>query len=134
MGKVVLQRRTRSGKIDVLGVKFTDTPPWALTCINLAPRIVSHFKSDDLFDCLLQLRHENEQQGAQIICAGARLDVYPSRMSREMGGGRKAYVLTPGQHARADDLVDIFGEAGENTVGSVEAQKAWFEAWLRSLQ
>jgi hypothetical protein len=63
----------------------------------------------DLFEALADLRQSLEEQGIRLFCNGARTDVWPSGMSRSMSGGRKAYVLRLGTHAR--DLVDIFDGA-----------------------
>lgn len=41
----------------------------------------------DVFDCLLSLRQELEERGLQIRVNGACVDVWPSPMSRSMGGG-----------------------------------------------
>jgi hypothetical protein len=38
-----------------------------------------------------------------------------------------------GQQGRLEDLVDIFGEAPAEKVGTVEEQKAFYWKWLDSL-
>ena len=38
--------------------------------------------ADDFFDALRQIRLELETQNAMILCNGARIDAYPSGMSR----------------------------------------------------
>jgi hypothetical protein len=60
---------------------------------------------------------------------GARRDVWPSGMSRDMGGGLKAYVMRYGEQAHRKDLVHIFDEAPEALVGSVREQRDFFERW-----
>jgi hypothetical protein len=54
-------------------------------------------------------------------------------MAREMGGGRKVYVLRMGRQARMSDLVDSLEEASLELVTTVAAQTAAYEAWLDSL-
>lgn len=103
-------------------------PPWALALggINLD---AAEFVGPDLFEALCLLRQALEKIGAQALCAGARKDVYPSGMSRGMGGGRKAYVTKIGAPASRDDLVNIFDYAGPELVGSVEEQRAFHREW-----
>ena len=91
------------------------------------------FLADDLFDALVALRGELEDMGAQLLCAGARPDVFPSGMSREMGLGIKAYVNRIGFPSRRADLVDIFDCAAAG-VGSVAEQNAFHKKWLESLK
>jgi len=92
------------------------------------------FTDNDLFGALLKLRLQLEQKGYLLLCNAARKDAYPSRMAREMGGGRKIYLLTPGVQARREDLVDIFGAASLDQVGTVAKQHAFYENWIRSLK
>jgi hypothetical protein len=91
------------------------------------------YEGHDLFECLTLLRQDLETEGWYILCAGARIDVYPSRMARDMGGGRKAYVMRLGVPAKSDDLVDTFATAQIEQVGTVEEQLAYYERWLKSL-
>jgi hypothetical protein len=89
----------------------------------------------DLFDCLTQLRSQYlEKQGYLILCNGARIDTYPSRMSRQMGGGRKAYITRMGFQAKMNDLVDIFDPVDDpNIISTVSEQIEFHEKWLKSL-
>ncbi len=54
----------------------------------------------DLFQALVQVRQEFEQEGYRLLCVGSRRDVTPSRMSRSMSGGRKAYIVRRGYPLR----------------------------------
>lgn len=45
----------------------------------------------NLFNALMQVRRLLEPEGLTPALEGACLDVYPSRMALEMGGGRRAY-------------------------------------------
>ena len=78
----------------------------------------------DLFDALMQVRRQLEADGRIPCVAGARLDVYPSGMSRQMSGGRQAYVHVHGRRPDRDDLVDIFESADPADVGTIEQQRA----------
>lgn len=96
-----------------------------------------HYSSSaaDLFDCLSVLRLEHlEPLGLRIQCNGARQDVYPSRMSRQMSNGRKAYTLRLGAPARREDIVDIFEPAPEKSpLATVAEQRTFYKRWLASL-
>lgn len=92
------------------------------------------FSGDDLFDALVKLRTQLERHGCQLLCKGARPDVFPSGMSRSMGGGRQAYIMRLGKPARMEDLVDIFDFAAAEQVDVVDAQKEFREKWINSLQ
>lgn len=87
----------------------------------------------DLFEALSLIRLETEKHGYLMLCNGARKDAYPSRMSRQMGGGRKLYLFKNGLQARREDLVDIFESTEYEQVGTVAEQRVAYEAWLRSL-
>jgi len=87
-----------------------------------------------LFDCLCALRTFLAERNACILCNGARIDAYPSRMSIQMGGGRKLYVLRIGEQAVLKDMVDIFDETTIDKIGSVAEQKDFYRKWLSSLK
>lgn len=56
--------------------------------------------ADDFFDALRQIRLELETQNVMILCNGARIDAYPSGMSRQMSLGRIVYLIEPNGAAR----------------------------------
>lgn len=91
------------------------------------------FEGNDLFESMKSLRRHLEQREMLLLCNGARVDSYPSQMSRQMGHARRVYLATMGQQTRREDLVDIFGEAPVEKIGSVDAQRAYHDDWLRSL-
>lgn len=88
---------------------------------------------NDLFDCLTNLRRELEPRGWQLLCQGARTDVYPSGLSRDTGRGRRAYVLVKGQRPQPGTSVPIFDVAQPTQVGSVADQERYFREWCKSL-
>lgn len=90
-------------------------------------------RNGDAFEALCKIRLELEKVGFLLLCNGARRDAYPSRLSRQMSGGRKVYLHRPSVQGRRDDLVDIFDPASLDQVASVAEQRATFEAWLGSL-
>ena len=68
----------------------------------LSPAI--EVSGEDVFDCLIEARRILEGKRIQMLCNAARKDVYPSRMSRQMSGGTKAYVMKLGKPAMREDL------------------------------
>src|ERR1700704_624925 len=92
---------------------------------------VISIRDEDLFGALVQLRLQFEKTGRFLLCSAARKDAYPSRMLREMGGGRKVYLLRPGEQARKEDLVDVFEPAAFEQVCTVANQRLGYEGWLR---
>ncbi len=91
------------------------------------------FEGTDLFEALLQLRANLEQRGIRVLCNGARVDIYPSGMSRSMSAGRKAYLVRMGMRAELNDLVDIFDYADASLMGTVAQQADFRKKWLASL-
>jgi hypothetical protein len=95
------------------------------------------FSANDFFDSLVKLRnwiYEKEQ--LLPMCKGALINVYPSRMSRQMSNGMKAYYLTKQKQAHTSDIVDIFdlvkvGE--EDKLSTPKQQLEYFKKWIKSL-
>ena len=85
----------------------------------------------DCYAALQGVRRKSEGRGWSVHCLGARRNVWPSAMSRDMGGGFKAYLMTMGQPAT--ELVDIL-ELDESPDGSTVAeQEAFRKSWFDSL-
>jgi hypothetical protein len=101
---------------------IADEAPWDLA-LELGERRYAA-SGADLFDSLTSLRGALEVEGRLICIEGARADVYPSGMSRQMGGGRRAYRHVPGRRPDRSDLVDIFDATCCDDVVSVDDQLA----------
>jgi len=125
--------RLADGTIKKCSVEILSPLPWRIifSGLNLQK---CEFAGDDLFEALIALRLELERTGAQALCAGSRPDVFPSGMSRDMSGGRKAYVTRLGSPSRTSDLVDIFDYAEPESVSCVEDQKLFHKRWIESLK
>lgn len=91
-------------------------------------------QADDCFAALQIIRREAEGRDWKICCKGARRNVWPSAMSRQMGGGVKAYVLKMGQQAQADSLIEIFDDDDPEWYSWVSDQEAYANAWFESLR
>lgn len=130
--QVRLSISTLKGDKDVCVLEFASGKPVQMTasCAVLGTISVT---ADDLFEALNLIRLETERHGYFVLCNGARVDAYPSRMSRQMGEGGRLYVFKAGVPAKREDLVDLFESAELQQVGTVAAQRMAYEAWLRSL-
>lgn len=106
--------------LGVLGI--AEAAPWDLF-LELGDRRYSS-TGDDLFESLTSLRYALEGDGLLICVEGARADVYPSGMSRQMGGGRRAYRHVAGRRPSRADLVDVFDATPCEEVVGVDAQLA----------
>ena len=93
----------------------------------------SVFEASDFFECLKKLRRLLEKYGYLICCYGARPDVYPSRMSRQMSKGRIAYLMKIGEPATRNHLVNIFQSVSADKIDTIESQEAFYEKWIKSL-
>lgn len=91
------------------------------------------FSDDNLFSALSKLRLRLEEDDYLLLCNAARRDAYPSRMTLEMGGGRRIYLLRGGVQTSREDLVDVLGAATIDQVCTLAEQRTSYENWLRSL-
>jgi len=117
-------------------IEFSTSEPWELRLFDKnTGKLKFSCKASDLFDCLIVLREQYLEKKKYIIqCNGARKDVYPSRMSRQMSGGLKAYSMQLGEPANAPQLLDIFDyEKDLSCLATVNEQKEFYEKWLDSL-
>jgi len=133
MESVALKVSLPSGQTEDCQVDFSPMAPFRLIARSPALGTVET-QGDSLFAALTQLRIDAEAAGCRLLCNGARLNAYPSRMSSEMGGGRKVYVLRSGHQARRSDMVDIFEPASIEDIATVQEQREFYAAWIRSLQ
>ncbi len=92
-----------------------------------------------LFEALCDLRSVTDELGLKICVNGARVDAFPSGLSLDMGGGQMLYMLRRRSRIerllhlplrRTGRLVDIFGPAPCDAIGSVEQQRHYYERWL----
>ncbi|WP_084339486.1 hypothetical protein [Pseudomonas indica] len=108
---------------------FYDDDPITIE-INLDEHKTS-FTGSNLFECFSKLRAELPD--IKFLCKGAKLNVYPSRMTSQMAGGLLAYELTLGKQALRENLVNIFDPEEENIVQNPDEQKDYFMKWIKSL-
>ncbi|MDW6092419.1 hypothetical protein SBX64_07660 [Vibrio rhizosphaerae] len=97
-------------------------------------KIQIEIEASDLFIASTVLREHLEQRNCKLLCNASRRNIFVSTMSREMGGGRKGYIVQIGQPASRDTLVDIFGYVDSSLVVSIEEQQLFHEKWIESLR
>lgn len=103
-----------------------------LTCEYREKSIFAEAK--DYFEAFCRIREKLEEEGIIPFCYGASLDVYPSRMSRQMSKGKAAYKIEIGKQARRENIVQIFEEGPDVIPSKVHVQREYFEEWLNSLK
>ena len=87
-------------------------------------------KSNDYFGAFNQIRRKLEAKQIRLLSWGARRDVWPSGMQRDMGAGLTAYQLLE-DGTNNPDARSIFEYAGPETIGTVDEQKANAEKWYQ---
>jgi len=116
-------------EIGALAVEVFEDPSCKLVVRGLG-LISREFHGEDLFEALIGLRIALERMGCRLLCAGARADVYPSGMARDLGSARKAYILRIG--FPGVDLIDIFTSAAPELIGTVEEQQKFYDKWMQN--
>ncbi|EKT62507.1 hypothetical protein [Providencia burhodogranariea] len=84
----------------------------------------------DFYECFARLREQNAD--ITFLCKGAKINVYPSRMARQMSGGMMAYECTIGQPALLENIVSIFDFDEHNIAKHPDEQVAFHQEWLNS--
>ena len=102
-----------------------------LVCEYRGKRISA--EAHDYFEALSNVRLELEKEGLIPFCYGASLNVFPSKMARQMGGGKVAYKMEMGKPAPRESLVRIFEQGPDVIPSPVALQKEYFNDWLASL-
>ena len=92
MSKVhTIRTMSTTGLFNTLTIEVFSTIPGKLVASGLGLNN-REFAGVDLFAAFLELREELEKAGHLLLCAGSRVDVWPSGMSRSMCGGVRAYI------------------------------------------
>jgi hypothetical protein len=121
-----------SGRIVFGQLSYSAQPPWQMS-LAAADVVNLQCEERDLFECMVVLRRHLQKQRWSLLCSGARKDVYPSGMSREMSGGQMAYRHKPGVGPAREDLVDIVDYTPPDSIGTPEEQRQYRASWLQSL-
>lgn len=125
--KLVLGQEVSESKIFLLN---SDIPCRECVLLFKHKTIGIHeFASRDYFEALVLLRLFLEELGVSLLCNGARVDLYPSGMSRDMAKGIKAAVLA--EHGKRPQTFNIFEYQPGIQLATVAEQKAFYQSWLR---
>src|ERR1700733_16300281 len=89
---IFIKAKLPDGEIRDLQLTVSLDSPWTLEYRDADGR-VHCYKERDLFEALREMRKGLESTGVQLLCAGARTDVWPSGMSRSMEGGSQSSTL-----------------------------------------
>ncbi|MDE9430161.1 hypothetical protein KKJ06_21445 [Xenorhabdus bovienii] len=69
-----------------------------------------------------------------FLCKGAKINVFPSAMSRDMSDGIVAYENTLGQYASSEDTVHIFDFDDKDVDVTPKEQREFHFKWIESLR
>lgn len=89
------------------------------------------YESHDCFDCFGLLRADYPH--ISFLCKGAKVNVYPSRMSSQMSCGMVAYQMELGRRADREDMVRIFDYEDTDITNNIQEQEDFFKRWITSL-
>ncbi|WP_415770385.1 hypothetical protein [Pseudomonas sp. LB3P38] len=89
------------------------------------------YTAHDLYVCLGLLRADFPE--TKFLCKGAKLNVYPSRMSSQMSAGVVAYELHMGKPAESEDIVNIFDYEENEITQDIQQQRDYYKRWIESL-
>jgi hypothetical protein len=128
--EVIVELRNKAEK--KCQVDISESAPWKLIFTGVG-LVRLEIEADDLFKACVLLRERLEQLGCKLLCNGARKNIIASGMSRQMGGGRKGYIVQLGRPALRSNLVDIFDYADSSLIASIEQQKSFYNKWVSSL-
>ncbi|MFI9561588.1 hypothetical protein [Nonomuraea endophytica] len=120
----------REGMVEQVRISFTIKGDSSVSLTRANGSTISA-ASVDLFDCLAIIRQDLESDGWLLLCNGARRDVYPSPMQRQMARGRYAYLHMQPRTSNSPPHVDIFEPADLACVGTVAEQKETIRRWMQ---
>lgn len=89
-------------------------------------------EGNDYFSCLVQLRRKTPY--IRFLCKGAKINVYPSNMARQMSQGMVAYELVIGKQATRENIVHTFDFDDENISENPDEQMEFYKKWAGSLR
>jgi len=98
--------------------------------VTMPDGMLRNYTGADFFLCLGKVRKEFSD--VRFLCKGAKINVYPSRMSSQMSNGIVAYELRWGEPADESDIVNIFDYENQGLVTDIQEQTAYYQGWLQS--
>jgi hypothetical protein len=132
MEKLAIQNIDGYGE-DATITYYRETKPSGLWVLEFTSSVIKNKYVDvDIFECLISLRQDLASYNYFPLCNGARIDVYPSGMCRDMGNGLVALKCRLGEQTNIEDLVGVLDYAQPYLIGSVEEQLEFHQRWLNS--
>ncbi|WP_435749094.1 hypothetical protein [Microbacterium sp. PMB16] len=119
---------SRDGVVHEATISWQFTPDYRWTVSIESPSFDAFEATEnDAFEALCTVREHLEPQGWRLGVVGAQIDVWPSGMARDQGGGKAAYRIS----ARgAGAVVQTFEPADPATVTTVAEQRAAADQWF----
>lgn len=118
------------GKIQKAKIEYDDRK---MTLIFKSDHITSKaYQSDDLYCSFALLRADYPD--VKFLCKGAKINVFPSRMSSQMSSGMVAYEMRMGWTAENDDMVRIFDYEDTDITSDYREQKEFYKRWINSFR
>lgn len=100
--------------------------------ISISDIYQNEFSGTDFFDCFAKLR--DELKDVIFLCKGAKINVYPSGMARDMALGMAAYEFNLGEEVTRENLVGTFDFEDNDVAITPHEQKAFFNQWSESIR
>lgn len=113
-------------------IEIAEREPWEISLVQ-SDFGAHRFEGESLSHTLSLALEFMESINCKLLCNGARRNVVNSGMSRQMGGGRKAYVVYLGEQAKRENIVDIFDDADLSLVGTIAQQSEFYKEWVASI-
>lgn len=126
--KVIIDDKEEIANLDLISTEKGE----CFLKISINDSYHAEFDDTDFFSCFVKLR--NELSDAIFLCKGAKINVYPSSMSRDMSLGIAAYEHTFGKQATREDLVNIFDFEDKDVNVSPDEQRKYYYEWADSLK
>lgn len=128
MNKIEIRTNTR-GHIQTAEIKL-DSKQLSLS-LFMENGIRKTYTAHDFYVCFGLLRADIPN--TKFLCKGAKLNVYPSRMSSQMSLGLMAYELELGRPAECYDVVRIFDYEESDITNDIQQQRNFYKRWVDSL-
>ena len=124
----------KNNKIESLEICLEKRLSIKTTCVltaSFAQENVIQIVNPDFFSCFCRLREKTPD--IIYLCKGAKKNVYPSSMGKDMGKGLLAYQLTMGKKTSNDNLVNIF-DFDDIDIVTPKEQQEFYNKWLKSIK
>ncbi|MCC8381117.1 hypothetical protein [Xenorhabdus sp. PB30.3] len=126
--KVIMNSKKENAKLSLISTAKRE----CFLRISITDIYQGEFSGLDFFACFAKLR--KELKDVIFLCKGAKINVYPSGMARDMALGMAAYEHTLGKEATREDLVGTFDFEDKDVAVSPDEQRKCFHQWIESVK